>query len=342
MSRAHDLFVRLETEGLTALERLLEDIEPESLFLDFKRAQTDGSSRKLGDSDSKNLSKGISGFSNSEGGLLIWGVDCRRDPTTGHEIPTKHPVDNAAGFRTLLESAVSRETIPPHSGVRMLSIVEGDGNAGYVAVLIPKSESGPFRSTKTQHYHIRAGSAFEIVSHDTLAGMFGRSPAPNVAPNFLSHPTRIDGPDNNLVFAFGIVAANFGAVLAEKIFLSVWYGNLDPNCIVVQARQPAHYPLRRGTLPGFSIVASDSVALAPGAADDLCDIVITLPRTYRKDVRLELTFGARGAAPARFAIDVSAQDIAAVIEQLTRGDRPSTDALLRFDPPLPEPPGNRS
>ena len=31
----------------------------------------------------KNLSKAISGFGNSEGGVLVWGVDCSRDLEDG-------------------------------------------------------------------------------------------------------------------------------------------------------------------------------------------------------------------------------------------------------------------
>src|SRR5712664_714535 len=160
MSRAEDLFKRLQDGKLAALEQLIEDREPESLFLDFKRSPDDGDGAKLASDDNKNLSKAASGFGNSEGGVLIWGVDCRRDGITGNEVANKHPLNDASGFRTKLEGAISRATLPPHQGIETLCIQESGSSLGYVAVLIPKANIGPLRSVATNHYHLRSGSDF--------------------------------------------------------------------------------------------------------------------------------------------------------------------------------------
>jgi len=79
MDRARELFKRLEAGGLAALERLPAEEEPESLFLDYKRSATAAGDPGLHRNDRENLSKALSGFANSEGGLLIWGVDSRRE-----------------------------------------------------------------------------------------------------------------------------------------------------------------------------------------------------------------------------------------------------------------------
>lgn len=215
MSRAEDLFGRLRDGGLTALEQLIADREPESLFLDFKGSPDNGNGTKLSADDNKNLAKGISGFGNSEGGVFIWGVDCRRDHT-GNEVANKAPLNDANAFRTKLEGAISRVTLPPHPGIQTLCIQEPDSTKGYVAVLIPKVHIGPLRSVQTNHYHLRSGSDFGIVPHDVLAGMFGRSPQPKIYINFISRPARLDERKEHLVLAIGIVIMNRGAVLAER------------------------------------------------------------------------------------------------------------------------------
>ena len=142
MSRAHELFERLRNGECSALEQLLADREPESLFLDFKCSPQDGTSKTLAPDDNKNLSKAISGFANSSGGIIVWGVNCRRDSATGNEVAKKQPLLDAGGFNSKLQAAVSRTTIPPHPGVQVLFFDEpGQSPAGYVVVYVPQSLS---------------------------------------------------------------------------------------------------------------------------------------------------------------------------------------------------------
>jgi hypothetical protein len=335
MSRASDLFQRLEAGGLAALDELLAEHEPESLFVDFKRADSDGAGSRLADSDNKNLSKGISGFANAEGGLLIWGVDCRRDPVTGNEVAAKHALVDAAGFRTKLESAVSRETIPPHPGVRMLHIQEASADpGGYVIVHIPKSEIGPLRSTKSHHYHVRTGSDFSIVSHDVLAGMFGRAPQPKVFPNYLSHPARLSERRDSVVLAFGVVACNIGAVLAAKPYLTIWFGDFPTKQIHANTPHPEWFTLRRGVMPGFSVVTHDGVDMAPGAVDHLCDIVMNVPAGFARPIRLKGTVGALNTVPQHFSVTVSVESIRTAAERAATGESLQSSEFMAFEPPL--------
>ncbi|RTL46733.1 MAG: ATP-binding protein [Burkholderiales bacterium] len=139
MSRAKDIFERLRSQGLTALDALIADREPESLFLDFKRSPDDGSARVLSEEDGKNLSKAVSGFANSSGGVIVWGVDCRRD-ASGNENASKMPVVDAHGFNTKLQGAVSRSSIPPHPGVEIIAIQGEDPTSSRGFVVLTPTE----------------------------------------------------------------------------------------------------------------------------------------------------------------------------------------------------------
>ncbi len=70
MSRAQDLFDQLRKGGLAAVDQLILDREPESLFLDFKGSPDKGGPT-LHKDDNKNISKAISGFGNAEGVTLF-------------------------------------------------------------------------------------------------------------------------------------------------------------------------------------------------------------------------------------------------------------------------------
>jgi len=334
MSRARNLFDRLAQGQLVALDQLIADREPESLFLDFKRSPADGAGARLADDDNRNLSKGISGFGNSAGGVLVWGVDCRRD-ANGNELPNRRPLIDAAGFRTRIEGAISRATLPVHTGVQTLSIPDAPGGgSGYVAVLVPQSAHGPLRSIATNHYHLRSGSDFGIVPHDVLAGMFGRKPQPRVAPNFVSRPVRLDRPPW-LGLSLRIVAVNFGAVFAERPFLSVWYGNLPPEWVHISIPNRDDYTVRSGLLPAFSVVGNATTVLPPGATNDICDIEIELPRDNAGPFVLDCTMGCSGAEPVRFAFRASGDSIERAVARAARNEQTATSDVLVPDlPPL--------
>lgn len=304
MGRAEDLFSRIENSGIQELDRLIDDRDAECLFLDFKRSPSDGEGRQLHADDNKSLSKSVSGFGNSEGGVLIWGVDCRRQ-ADGVESSTKFPLQDVRGFRTKVEAAISRASIPPHALVRCIEIMEGDDGRGYLAVLVPKSNFCPLRSTVTSHYHLRAGSNFEIVPHDALAGMFGRSPRPVIGHNVLMRFARLDERRENFVISIGLCALNVGSVLAERPYLSVWLNDLPPEYVHASLPSGFPYDLRRGALPNIAVVGKVGTALPPGGADDICNLMFHLPMGFRSNIELQCVVGASGADTHRFTIRAS-------------------------------------
>ena len=118
MGRAEDLFNRIVKEGEKAIDDFITDRQSEELFLDFKRSADDGKGKKLHDTDRGNLSKAISGFGNSEGGVVVWGVDCRNDAAQGDVAQYKVSIENPQRFVSRLEGAVSGCTIPAHPHIQ--------------------------------------------------------------------------------------------------------------------------------------------------------------------------------------------------------------------------------
>jgi len=327
MSRARDLFERLRTGRSSALDEVMADRQPESLFLDFKRSPNDGEGRQLSNDDNKNLGKAISGFANSSGGILIWGIDCRRD-TSGVEKADKHPLKDAQGFNTKVQGAISRVTVPPHPSVEVLSFEQpGASPSGYVVVHVPQSTIGPIRSVSSNHYHLRTGSDFAIVPHDVLAGMFGRAPLPTVDLNLISHPARLDARPGHLTLAFGLVAVNFGAVIGERPYLSAFFGDFPASLLTVLTPDRQSFSVRRGQLPTFSVVAFPSVVLAPGATEHICDVVLAIPVAEPRSVVLECTLGVLGAPPKRFSLSATRQSVKDGIDRAQSGGFPSSDIM---------------
>ena len=181
MSRAEDIFQKLIYFGEDAIDEFILNQQTEELFLDFKQAVSVGKNfTTLHRDDRKNLSKAISGFGNSEGGVIIWGVECSRDIEIGDVAKAKVKVKNVHRFLSWLENAISGCTIPSHNKVRN-HIISCDANGdGFIATYIPKCDIAPLMTTGNSTIYIRSGSNNVPAPYAVIAGMFGRRPQPNI------------------------------------------------------------------------------------------------------------------------------------------------------------------
>ena len=236
MSRAEDIFQKLIYFGEDAIDEFIINRQTEELFLDFKQAVSDGKNfTTLHRDDRKNLAKAISGFGNSEGGVVVWGVECSRNVEIGDVAKAKMKVQNVHRFLSWLENAISGCTIPSHNKVRN-HIVSVDANGdGFVATYIPKSELAPLMTTIGNTFYIRSGSNNVPAPYSVLAGMFGRRPQAEIdlmitdkkleildnSEADILYPSSIDcPPDKYLKIGFAIRGHNESNVIARELYLS--------------------------------------------------------------------------------------------------------------------------
>jgi hypothetical protein len=146
MGRPKDLFEKFSVEGEQAIDEFIQDRKSEELFLDFKVSANSGGGTKLHADDRANLAKAISGFGNSDGGVIVWGVSCKYDPKLG-DIPTaKVPIAEPSRFVSRLESTVSGCTLPPHGLVRHRPIASAKPDEGFILTYVPKSSLAPHQA----------------------------------------------------------------------------------------------------------------------------------------------------------------------------------------------------
>ena len=124
MGRAEDIFKMLIEGGRKTIDSFVENAASEELFLDFKRSANNGSGTSLHNKDRENLAKAISGFGNSEGGVVVWGIDCSPAPSTGDIATERVPIQQPERFKSQLEGVVSGLTIPPHANVQHHVVIE--------------------------------------------------------------------------------------------------------------------------------------------------------------------------------------------------------------------------
>ena len=312
-NRAQDLYDRLVAEGEPAIDELILARESEAYFLDFKRSSNDGGSRALSTPDRKNLAKAISGFGNSEGGVIVWGVDCSDIAGQGDIARAKLPLQDASAFRARIEGIVSGCTVPGHERVVSHPITSA-GAQGYVVTYIPKSARAPHQTVPDLRYFMRAGSAFAPVPHGVLQGMFGRRPQPRVFPNYvLSAPSVAP---NSVSVSCGISVCNEGPGMAIDMYTVVTVlSEPGPNC-----RTSLDLPDQDNWAGGMafgvrmSLASKDGYKLPPDSfAQPVILNIVFLP-PFESDLKIQILVGCDGSVPFRDEWVNSRDDIEACFE----------------------------
>ena len=221
-----DTFQALNVE---MLRRYLDLHQEENLHLDFKLLE--GGPELGSRTDRKTLAIALSGFANASGGLIVWGVDARKNDE-GVDCVTDLPgVLDAAVLLTRLNQFTGEAVDPITDGVEHRVIGTLDNGRGFVATMVPASDSGPHMAKLGEdRYYKRSGDSFYPLEHYDIADMFGRRPHPLLK---LTYSIRAPGPMADILIGL----KNHGRGSARAPYLSVTsvlpfhhrWGGLDGN-----------------------------------------------------------------------------------------------------------------
>lgn len=169
-SQAKEFFNRVKQEGNTFLESLVNSTPPtfETDWLDFKGAEK----LEIKSNDIKKIwSKALSGFANTGGGVLVWGIDARKDKETQIDCAgALSLVDSPLTLQSRLIELHSQSTNPPVSDVEYWASSKENG---FLVCYIPESPFKPVRSEANgNQYFIRAGDSFQVPSVSLLRSLF--------------------------------------------------------------------------------------------------------------------------------------------------------------------------
>ncbi|MEK7996020.1 MAG: ATP-binding protein [Planctomycetota bacterium] len=313
MERTDELIIRISSLGEAAIDELIVERQSEQLFLDFKRSSDNASGTRLSDADRGNLAKAISGFGNSEGGIVIWGVDCRPNQQLGDVAAAKVKIQNPRRFKSWLESAVSGLTIPPHPGVRHVVVEDGTG-AGFVVTHIPKSYLAPHQCLRPIHYYMRVGSNFEPVPHGVLAGMFGRSPQPVIFHMWNAPPAEFR-PGDIAWFRIGLLLTNRSPAIARDVYLSVMI--LPPGAnsrIAVEFPDLQNWSANQAFGCITQVLAKEGFRLAPHVVVQPITLVFWLVPPFPERLLLKITTGCAGSPIKEFTHRLSPEELQVLYE----------------------------
>jgi len=226
----------------------------ETEWLDFKGggASNEKAAHKI-------WSESLSAFANTEGGVLLWGLDCRRDDSGVDQVVGISLVDEPDAFVSKLRSMLSQMNSPPVAGVRIDAVPDPDDRSrGYVVCYIPESSNKPHRAELSgRNYYLRIGDSSVVPPVSLLRSLF--FPGTRTSFTLKARKSRSTGG-----LRFELI--NTGTVSAEDVLVTIRFG------CPAEDIQPGHFWKDLGDLEGFRRLVPD-YTLHPDVRTTLCRVV---------------------------------------------------------------------
>lgn len=246
------LFNNILKQELIYIDDVITNKTTENYYLDFKTTENIDytGQRKLFNSDKKNYAKAISAFANSEGGILVWGVETGKSDVD-YAI-AKKSIKNVSNFKSLLESFSSLLTSPVHSSIFNHIIFEDKVNdIGYVITHIPKSSKRPLQvlNDNDYRYYIRAGSSSLPAPDTFIRSLFGQGTQPNAFIVFGTSPIELT-QENIIKIKAGVIIYNKGENIAKNINGYVSVGGLG---LAIELSDDKSFDYYKNSISGMKV-----------------------------------------------------------------------------------------
>lgn len=198
------------------LEDLIAEGEAESLHLECKAPV----SPQLGKNQKNALGKAISGFSNTAGGVILWGISTTRHAHSGLDVLAQiEPIGQCSSLARQLASVVPRLTTPPVLNVTSKTIKRRPRDTkGIVTTHIPRHLGDPVQSNEDNLFYFRSGDEFTVAPYEMIQRLFLATTSPDIHPIIQTRLVKLaaDG-----FWEVPIVVENRSSAVGREVVVSV-------------------------------------------------------------------------------------------------------------------------
>lgn len=310
------LTARYETIDAAEVRAMIARKEPEGLTLDYKRFDPSGEPNKH---DKDHVAEVVSGFANSAGGILVWGVATESRPGDSALPTSVVPIRDPRRAQARIRELASQLVQPPVSGVRVDAIDMGDG--GVVKMLVPQSDDGPHRTAaKDGQYYRRAADRFDAMFHHEIAAAFSRPTRAKLIVRGYWYPNLVvEKPHGYVGGRVTFTLQNVGRAACFVPYVRV-IGDRPPRAIRVAnsvgtARTPNFQIIPRPPVNVGSLLDSRewigtlNDVLHVGSSIDLIDVIMPLSDGKQAHPSYDLVFWVAGhnvpLTPFKYTVDTA-------------------------------------
>ncbi len=160
------------------LETLINSGEAEGLYLECKSPSSPQLSTEL----RAQLARALSGFSNTEGGVIIWGMSTKKHGHSGLDILTQiEPIGLCSQFAKQVETVIPALTTPPitKSATKCMFEKKRD-RKGIVVTFVPKVIGDPVQVNFDGSFYFRSGAEFVKAPYEMIKRLFAATESPDL------------------------------------------------------------------------------------------------------------------------------------------------------------------
>lgn len=204
------------------IEEFIAEGETEGLYLECKSPSVP----KLIQKEKSELASALSGFSNTEGGVIIWGVSTIKHLHGNLDVLTQiEELGNCDYFAKQIETSIPQLTIPAITNSKTKVIKKSKRNGrGIIITYVPKTLGDPVQSNKDNHFYFRAGDGFTKLPYEMLKRLFASTESPDLHVVFNSELVNVKGEG---IWEIPIILRNNSSAIAEKTKVIVELENKD-------------------------------------------------------------------------------------------------------------------
>jgi hypothetical protein len=199
------------------LEELIQNGEAEGLYLECKSPLSPDLNREM----KTQLATALSGFGNTEGGIIIYGMSTtpKKHGRDSLDVLTQiEPIGACRRFAQQIQKSIPLLTTPPITNFQIKEIYEKTTDKkGIIVVYSPKHIGDPIQSNSDYKFYFRNGDEFKILPYELLNRLFAETERPNLVPSFLSDL----GSTNNNLWKIPIGIKNESSAVGEHVVVQL-------------------------------------------------------------------------------------------------------------------------
>ena len=211
------------------IQRLIDEGEFESQYLECK-----GPSSPTLDRNLKNkLSEIISGFSNSGGGIIIWGVSTTKNSQSGLDVLTQiQEIGSVKKFEKQIILAIPSLSFPRIEFYKTKSILKNSSDTRGIVITFIAGTSGDPVQAQDGKFYLRTRDEFVEMPYETIKRMFSGVSGPDLEPLFDSRLVKLERDGS---WKIPIILTNNSSFVAKDTEISISIINRD-SCEKITSR----------------------------------------------------------------------------------------------------------